>query len=237
MRLHALLILLLTSSIYAADFKLPSNLSQNDIPLISQSFASGFLTRTPVSLLGQDDFKTQVGIRVNTIDTSKVAKLGSKSENKEVQIQEFSFSKQLPLNVELGVHSSLSILDKDISTFGGYFRWAFQTLPGGNLSFVGHAGSGNFKNVIGTNLYGGSLCVDLNFWSMNLSLGTGTVRSTNTFDASLFGLTGNQASVNYAKMYSHQTVKLAFVMDNISISAQGDWLKEFFGSANLAYLF
>lgn len=237
MHLHALLFLFLTTSVFAADFKLPANLSQNDVPIISQSFAAGFLTRTPMSLVGQDNYKTQVAVRVNTIDTSKVSKLGSGSENKEVQVQEFSFSKQLPLNVELGVHSSFSVFDKDISTFGGYFRWGFQAVPGGNLSLVGHAGSGNFRNVIGTNLYGGMLSLDLNFWSVNFSLGTGTVRSTNTFDASLFGLAGPQPSINYAKMYSHQMVKVAYVWDNISISAQGDWLKEFFSSANLAYLF
>ena len=238
MRWHAFFILFVSQIIYASNFDIPTGLTNSDIPTIAQSFTSGFLTRTPVSLIGQDKYKTEVGIRVNTIDTEKVCKLGNGSKEEEVRIQEFSFTKQLPLDVELGVQSSLSIFDRDISTFGGYGRWGFYMFSWGGLSLTGHGTSANYKNVIGTNLYGGNVNLDMNLWMMHLSLGTGFVRSTNRFDSSLFTPVVNPGPGNtYGRTYSHQSVKLSYLWNNLSFSAQGDWLKNFFSSANIAYLF
>jgi hypothetical protein len=241
MRLHAFFIsvLFLNHQIFAADFNLPTGLSPADIPTIAQSFTSGFLTRTPVSLLGQNKYNSEVGIRVNSIDTGKVAKLGNRSKDEEVHIQEFSFSKQLPLDIELGIQSSLSMFDRDISTFGGYGRWGFYLFSWGGLSLVGHGTSANYKNLVGTNLYGGLLNIDMNVAMFHLSLGTGFLRSTSSFDPSLFiGYTGlPEASKTYGRIYGHQSVKLSYLWNNLSFSAQGDWLKDFFSSATIAYLF
>ena len=238
MRWHALIFILISQIAFASDFSIPTGLTDSDIPTIAQSFTSGFLTRTPVSLLGQDKYNTEIGLRVNTIDTEKVAKLGNKTKEEEVRIHEFSFSKQWPLDIELGVQSSLSMFDRDISTFGGYGRWGFYMFSWGGLSFVGHGTSANYKNLIGTNLYGGLLNLDMNIWMLHLSLGSGFLRSTNTFDSSLFTPVVNPGpGKTYARMYAHQTVKLSYLWNNLSFSAQGDWLKEFFSSANIAYLF
>ena len=238
MQWHALIFLFISQLVSAANFNIPTGLTAADVPVIAQSFTAGFLNRTPVSLLGQDKFQTEVGIRVNSIDTEKVSKLGNRSKQSDVQIQEFSYSKQIPFNVELGVQSSLAILDRDISTFGGYARWGFYMFSWGGLSLVGHGTSANYKNVIGTNLYGSLINLDMNVWLMHLSLGTGFLRSTNNFDASLFTPVVNPApDITYGRMYGHQTAKLSYLLNNVSISVQGDWLKDFFSSANISYLF
>lgn len=236
MRWHALIFLFLSHCLDAAQFEFPTALTEQDVPTIVRSFNSGFLARTPMSLLGQDDFSTQVSLRVNLIDTGKVSKLGNKSKDEEVQIQEFSFAKKLPLNVELGIHASLSMLDRDINSFGGFARWGFEMYPWGGFSFVGHGASGNYKSMLSANLYGGSVNIDVNVWLFQFSTGTGFVRSTNTFDPTLFGNVG-RPSVSYGKTYSHQNVKISYNWDRYAITAQGDWLKEFFSSINFSYLF
>ncbi len=236
MRWHAFIFLLLSHFLNAAEFDFPTTLIEADIPTIVRSFNSGFLARTPMSLLGQAKFATQISLRVNLIDTEKVSRLGSQSKDEEVYIQEFSFAKKLPLNVELGVHASLSMLDRDINSFGGFARWGFKMYSWGGFSVTGHGASGNYKNLLGTNLYGGSLNMDLNVWLIHVSAGTGFIRSTNTFDPTLFGNTG-QPSISYSKMYSHQNVKLSYNWDRYAITAQGDWIKEFFSSVMLSYLF
>lgn len=222
---------------FAADFELPKDLQLSDIPIIVQSFSTGFLARVPNSLWGQDQYNTEVNLRVNSIDTKKISKLGQTSKEEEVKVQELSFSKRLPFDVEMGIHSSLFMLDREISTFGGYVRWGFKRYFWGDLSLVGHAASGSYKNVISSNLYGSLLSVDLNLWSTRLSVGTGYLRTTNTFDPSLFGITNLPAAVTYGRMYSHQSVKFSYLWDQFSLNIQGDWIKDFFSSASIAYLF
>ncbi len=236
MRWHAFIFLFLSHCLDAAEFKFPTTLTENDIPTIVRSFNTGFLARTPMSLLGQDDFSTQINLRVNLIDTGKVSKLGSQSKDEEVYIQEFSFAKKLPLNVEMGIHASLPMLNRDINSFGGFVRWGFKMYSWGGFSIAGLAASGNYKNLLGTNLYGGSVNMDVNLWLIHVSAGTGFIKSTNTFDPTLFGNTG-QPSVSYGKMYSHQNIKLSYNWDCYAITAQGDLMKEFFSSVSLAYLF
>ena len=236
MRWHSLFFILVSRLLYSADFDFPSNLTERDIPKIAKSFNSGFLARTPMSLLGQDKYNTQINLRVNFIDTSKVSKLGNQSKKEEVYIQEFSFSKQLPLNVELGIHTSLSMLDRDINTYGGYVRWGFKMYSWGGFSLMGSGASGNYKSILGSNLYGGTFNIDVNLWSIHMSAGSGFIRSTNTFDPSIFGNTG-QPSVTYGKMYSHQNIKISYLWDQFSLNGQVDWLKDFFSSVSIAYLF
>jgi hypothetical protein len=235
-----LLILFSSNFGLCANFDIPSGLSVFDVPIITRSFASGFLTRTPISLLGQEKYSTEISFRVNTIDTEKVSKLGNSSKDEGVRVQEFAFTKKLPFDFEFGIQSSLSMFDRDISSFGGYGRWAFRSFEWGRLSVLAHGTSANFKNVLGTNLYGGLMSVDTNFWVFGLSLGTGVLRTTSTFDPSLFmnfNSNSPEPSYTYGRMYSHQSVKLSYGWQNLSFSAQGDWLKDFFSSINVSYLF
>ncbi len=220
----------------AADFEFPSGLTDQDVPAIVKSFNSGFLTRTSINLLGLEDYNTQVNFRFNFIDTKKISKLGNGSKKEEVKLQELTFSKKLPLNTEIGLHSSLSIFDRDISSYGGYVRWEFFLTSWGGVNLLGHAASGNYKNVLGTNLYGSSLNIDLNLWSFYFSAGSGFVRTTNTFDPILFGTT-DQPAVTYGKLYSHQNVKLSYLWNNFSLTGQLDWVKDFFSSMSISYLF
>jgi hypothetical protein len=237
MRWHVLYLILFSSVLYAADFNFPSNMQIQDIPVIVRTFNLGFLARTPLSLIGQDKYNTQISVRVNNIDTSKVARLGSQSKSDDVTIQEFSFSKKLPLDVELGAQASLSMLDRNINTFGGYARWGLFLYPWGTFSFIGHGTSGNYKSEIGMNLFGALLSFDTQLGPIHLSVGAGNIRSTNTFDSSLFGTTTAQQALTYSRIYSHQMAKLSYLWDGIYLNAQGDWLRDFFGSISIGYLF
>ena len=221
--------------LWAEPFNFPSNMTINDISTVVQSFTTGFLTRTPLSLLGQDKYKTQVGLEVITISVDKVSKLGSGSSNKDIQFQELSLSKRLPLDVEMGFQSSLPIMDRDVNAYGGYIRWAYEVYPWGSLSLLAHGASAQYKNILGANLYGAALNLDFIWQDFSISFGTGFVRSTNTFEPQLFGGTG--PFITYGRQYAHQTVKISYLMKEFAISAQADWLKAFYGSFMLGYFF
>ncbi len=221
----------------AAEFSFPSNMTVDDIPIIVRSFNSGFLARAPIGLLGQDKYQTEITFRHSYINTSTVSKLGTGSQDHPVQVQEVLFSRQLPFDVELGVQSNLTMFDRNISTYGGYARWGLWNLPWGGVSLLGLSSSARYKSLMSANLYGGSLLFDLKLWQLSVSLGTGLMRTTNSFEASLFGTSGFAENQTYAKSFAHQSVKVAYFMNQFVLSIQADWLDRFFGSAELSYLF
>lgn len=222
-------------SAYATEFEFPDNMSADSARKIVEYFGVGFVGRAPMSLINQGDHQTQVSLGWNMIDTKKLSKLGSGTEDKPVQYQELHFSKVLPYDVELGLQSNLLILDNDLSTFGGFFRWSFVKNPYWGLSLLGHGASANFKSEMGINLYGGLLSVDIDLKRILISIGTGQLRTTTTFQPQVFGGTGT--SVRVAKHFPHQCVRVTYNSGRWNLSGQNDWIKDFHSSVMLGYLF
>jgi hypothetical protein len=238
MRWHALLFILLVNRAQAASFVFPTNMSESDIPKIVQSFNSGFVAREPLTLVGQDKFKTEVTARLNTIDTKTVSKLGDRSSERDVQVTEIGFAKKIPFNVELGLYLNSTLFNRDVRSFGGYTRWGFQQNPWGDFSFLVHGSSASYKNLIGTNIYGILLGFDTQVWVLHVEAGVGALRMTNNFDASLFQNSGSdQSDVTYGKTFSHQFIKAVYVWDNIAVGGQVDWIRSPFTSVDVTYLF
>lgn len=221
----------------AAEFNFPGSISENDASLIVREFNSGFLMRVPSPFGGDGQYQSQGYVRTSFIDTSKVAKIGTTATPKDIQIHEFGFAKRLPFGFELGAQTSVSILDNDVQTYGGFARWGFTKAPLGQISLVAHGSSANFDDLISTNVYGSYLSYDLAYDDWSASVGAGFIRTTNSFDRDLFGATGDFETFNLARNYSHTLARLAYQWNRFSIAFQTDWMKTSFSSIELSYFF
>jgi hypothetical protein len=237
MILRLFVILFWGSLVYSADFNFPGALSESDASLIVREFNSGFLMRMPGAFIGEGNYQSQGYFRTSFIDTSRISKLGTTSTPRDVQIHEFGFAKKLPFGFELGAQTSVSILDNDVHTYGGFARWGFYQAPLGQISVVAHGSSANFDDLISTNVYGSYLSYDVSYEAWKASVGTGLVRTTNGFDRNLFGTTGDFVKFNIARNYSHSLARIAYQWNQMSLAFQTDWMKTSFSSVELAYFF
>ncbi len=212
-----------------------------DAARVVDRFGLGFMGKSPAAV-EKDRFRSQLNISWNWIDTKEVSKLGVGTEDETVQYQEVHFIQELPFQVEIGLRASLMMLEKNISSFGGFARWGFFDRPYARLSLVAHGSSANFRSLMGVNFYGTLLEADIFFRSFILTAGLGNLRSTASFKAQIFNqggvpLTGQQPDVRVSRNYSHQMFRLTYITGRWSLSAQSDSLKEIYNSFLLGYLF
>lgn len=220
-----LALVFLTSASSFAEFSFPSGLSDSQAEQLMNTFGVGFLGKWPTSF-SRDQYQTQVNVSWNQIDTEKVSRLGSGTDNELVEYPELHFSQELPYQVELGLHASLLGLDNSMNSFGGFVRWGLHEAPYGRLSFVAHATGANYRSVMAMNLYGMLMEADLYLRNLILTAGIGQLRSTASFHTQIFGLTGDQPTVRASKVYAHQMLRASYLAGHWNIGVQGDSIKE-----------
>lgn len=230
---------MLTSAFSFAKFSFPTGLTTADAEKLIDTFGVGFIGKWPASF-AHEKYRTQVNVSWNMIDTEKVSRLGAGTDDETVEYQEFHFSQELPYQVDLGVHASLLGLDNSSNTYGGFVRWGFYPFKLGRLALAAHATSANYRSLMAINLYGTVLEADFYLKNLVLTAGFGQLRSTASFQESVFGINSGASGgpkIRAAKNYSHQLLRASYRAGHWSLGAQSDYIKEYRTALIVGYLF
>lgn len=228
-----------TSAISFAEFSFPSGLTTADAEELIDTFGVGFMGKWPASF-AHNKYRTQFNVSWNYIDTEEVAKLGAGTEDEVVQYQEFHFSQQLPYQVEIGLRASLLGLDNSMQSFGGFVRWGIYPFAFGRLAIGAHATGANYRNLMTVNLYGTVLEADFYLKNLVLTAGAGQLRSTASFQESVFGISSGPdggPQIRAAKTYAHQLLRASYLSGHWSFGVQSDYIKDSYTALILGYVF
>ena len=193
MKNHLLIFFVLFSA-QALCLQLPQSLDESDRKEVTRILGFGTsskLLTNPFPLGGYSG--VELGLSMETIDTSSIARLGDKSQDtKEFTYPRLSLGKGLYNDVDL-FFSFVPYSDSTrVAEFGGILKWCFyqaEFLPL-SLSFIVHGSDININDSFVSETIGGEFVAGINVDNFSLYFGGGRLQSDARFLAGDSGTDG-----------------------------------------------